>query len=69
MNMFRNLLALVLIAFAIGLAFGDPEHWTWVDRAGPNAVDVLRGCVQFRPFVIAGCVVIAITLFMTRKQF
>jgi hypothetical protein len=69
MNMFRNLLAAFLMLFALGLVFGNPDHWTWVDRAGPDAVDVLRACVMFRPFVVAGCIVVSLALFMTRKQY
>ena len=69
MNMFRNLLAAFLLVFGLGLVFGDPDHWTWVDHAGPNAVDALRFCVQFKPFVVGACLVIALALFMTRKQY
>jgi hypothetical protein len=69
MNMFRNLLTLFLIVFAIGLCFGDPDKWNWVALGGANAVDLLRYCVQFRPFVVAFCGVVAVALWMTRKQY
>jgi hypothetical protein len=69
MNMFRNLFAAALFIFALGLAFGDPDKWTWVDLGGATVVDAFRVCVQFRPFVIAGCIVVAVALFLTRKQY
>jgi hypothetical protein len=69
MNMFRNLLAIFLVVFALGLAFGDPDHWTFLDRGGPDVVNILHICIQFRPFVIGGCLVLALAIFMTRKQY
>ncbi len=69
MNMFRNLLMLFLLAFGFGLLFGDPDHWTWVDHAGPTAVDVLHVCIQFKPFVVGACFVLTLALFMTKKKY
>jgi hypothetical protein len=69
MNMFRNLLTVVLIVFGIGLYFGDPDKWTWVALGGPNAVTALRFCVEYRAFVVAFCAVVAVALWMTRKQY
>ena len=69
MNMFRNLFAVFLIVFAIGLVFGNPDGWTWWQRLGPEATNVLNVCITFKPFVVGGCVVIALALFMTRKQY
>ena len=69
MNMFRNLLTLALIIFAIALVFGSPEKWSWIDSLGGTAVTVLRVCIQFRAFVVVGCVVVSLALWMTRKQY
>ena len=69
MNMFRNLLAAFLLIFGIGLFFGDPDKWTWINTGGPNAVIFLRWCIEFRPFVVAFCGVTAVALWMTRKQY
>ena len=69
MNMFRNLLSLALFIFALGLFLGHPDKWTWVDAAGANAVYFIRFCITFKPFVAIGCIVAALALFMTRKQY
>jgi hypothetical protein len=69
MNMFRNLLTALLLAYALGLVFGNPDKWTWVDAAGPNAVYLLRESIEFRPYVVGACVVVAVALWMTRKQY
>jgi hypothetical protein len=69
MNMFRSLFALFLIAFAIGLVFGNPDGWTWWQRLGPSATSALSFCVTFKPFVVGGCIVVALAIFMTRKQY
>lgn len=69
MNMFRNLLICFLLLFGFGLLLGDPEHWTWLDRAGPQVVDALHVCITFRPFVVIACFVISLALFMTKKKY
>jgi hypothetical protein len=69
MNMFRNLLAAFLVVFALGLVFTDPNKWDWWIRLGPTAVNVLHICIEFKPFVIGVCVVLALALFMTRKSY
>jgi hypothetical protein len=67
MNMFRNLLILFLLVLGFGLIFGDPDHWTWLDRLGPTAVNVLKVCIQFKPFVVGACFIVSLALFMTKK--
>jgi hypothetical protein len=69
MNMFRNLLAAALLAFGLGLVFGSPEHWSWVDGIGPQAASALRACITFKPFVVGTCIVLALALFLTRKSY
>ncbi|HEY0256115.1 MAG TPA: hypothetical protein VGC39_01635 [Candidatus Methylacidiphilales bacterium] len=67
MNMFRNLLALALIAFGLGLMFGGPEEWKWPDLGGAYVVQAISLCIDFRPWSYILCFVLAIALFMTRK--
>lgn len=69
MNMFRNLLCLFLIAVGICFIVGNPTEWAFVQRCGPNVLDVLKVCWTFRPFVVIACFVVALALFMTRKSY
>jgi hypothetical protein len=69
MNMFRNLLSLFLVIFALALVFTDPSKWDWFTRFGPDAVNFLTICVEFKPFVVGACIVVALALFMTRKAY
>lgn len=69
MNMFRNLFCAFLVIFSLGLLFTDPNKWDWFNRLGPDAVNILHICIQFRPFVVGACLVVALALFMTRKQY
>jgi hypothetical protein len=69
MNMFRNLLTIALVAFGAGLFFTDPDKWEWAAAGGPNVVEFLRFCTQYRGFVVAFCAVVATALWMTRKQY
>jgi hypothetical protein len=69
MNMFRNLLTLALIALGLGLWFTDPATWHWVDLGGVYAVDTVRFLADTKPFSVVILLVIALALWMTRKQF
>ena len=67
MNMFRNLLCLFLLAFGISLIVSNPSDWPWIQRGGPDLLEILKTCETFRPFVIIACFVVTLALFMTRK--
>jgi hypothetical protein len=69
MNMFRNLFSLALIILGLGLWFTDPTTWHWVDMGGVYAVDTVRFLTDLRPFSYIILFVIALALWMTRKQF
>jgi hypothetical protein len=69
MNMFRNLLTVALIALGLGLWFTDPVTWHWVDLGGPYAVNALTFLTETRPISYIILFVIALALWMTRKQF
>ena len=69
MNMFRNLLILFLMVFGFALVFSDPNNWSFIQRAGPQAVDFLKICATFKPFVIIACFTVALALFMTKKVY
>jgi hypothetical protein len=69
MNMFRNLLTIVLIALAVGLFTSDPTTWHWADPAGPYVVNFLALLGELKPFSYLLLFAIALTLFMTRKQY
>ena len=69
MNMFRNLLTLVLFSLAVGLFLSDPVHWRWADPGGPYVVNTLRFLGEFKPFSYIILLVISLALFMTRKQY
>jgi hypothetical protein len=69
MNMFRNLFSLFLIFVAVSLVVSTPSDWPPLQRLGPDFLDVLKTLQTFRPFVIGACVVIAVALFMTRKNY
>jgi ABC-type transport system involved in cytochrome bd biosynthesis fused ATPase/permease subunit len=69
MNMFRNLLCLFLIVVGVSLMISNPSDWAPLQRLGPDFLNVVKGAETFRPFVIGACFVIAVALFMTRKQY
>jgi hypothetical protein len=69
MNMFRNLLTVILLALAIGLFFSDPTTWHWLDPAGPHVVSAVRFLGEMKPFSYIILLVISLALWMTRKQF
>jgi hypothetical protein len=69
MNMFRNLLTVILLALGIGLFMSDPGTWHWADPAGPMVVQALRFLGEMKPFSYIILLVVALALFMTRKQF
>jgi hypothetical protein len=69
MNMFRNILTLTLFVLGLALAFTNPEDWKWVDTLGSHAVDAARFLGDTKPFSFILCWVLALALFMTRKQF
>jgi hypothetical protein len=69
MNMFRNLLTVVLVALGIGLWVSNPDDWKWAATGGPYVVNALHFLGQAKPFSIIILLVIATSLFMTRKQF
>ncbi len=69
MNMFRSLFCLFLIFVAVSLMISNPSDWPPLQRLGPDFLNVLKGAQTFRPFVIGACVVTAVALFMTRKQY
>jgi hypothetical protein len=69
MNMFRDLLCLLFLAFGFGLIFTDPNNWSWAQRAGPGVTSFLHVCGDFKPFIIVACFIITVALFMTRKKY
>jgi hypothetical protein len=69
MNMFRNLLSVACLALGIGLFMSDPSKWRWADPAGPYVVNALVFLGEIKPFSYLLLVAIAVTLFMTRKQY
>ncbi len=69
MNMFRNLLTVIFFALGVGLWVSDPSTWKWADPAGPYVVDALLFLGQAKPFSVIILLVLALTLFMTRKQY
>jgi hypothetical protein len=69
MNMFRNLLTMVLFGLGIGVWMTDPTTWKWVDPAGPYVVNAVRFLGETKPFSIIILMVLAVALFMTRKQY
>jgi hypothetical protein len=69
MNMFRNLLTVILFSLALGLLFSDPATWRWADVGGAYVVNALRFLGQIKPFSYLLLFVISLALFMTRKQY
>ena len=69
MNMFRNLLTVLLFALALGLLFSDPSTWRWADVCGAHVVNALRFLGQIKPFSYLLLFIISLALFMTRKQY
>ena len=67
MNMFRNLLCLFLIFFGTSLLVSNPSDWPFLQRGGPDLLNILKVCETFRPFVVIACYVVTLALFMTRK--
>ena len=69
MNMFRDLLAVALVALGIGVWFSDPTTWTWARPGGPYVAEALKFLGDAKPFSFILMFVFAIALFMTRKQY
>lgn len=70
MNMFRDLLILVLLGVGGGLMFGgDPADWKWVDVCGPYVVNTMTFLYTAKPFSFVICFALALALFMTRLKY
>ena len=69
MNMFRNLLMVFLLLLGFGLMLSDPTTWHWADPAGPYVINALGFLNEMKPISFLMCFVLAVTLFMTRRQF
>ena len=69
MNMFRNLLTVILFALALGLLLSNPVNWHWADACGAYVVNALRFLGEIKPFSYLLLFVISLALFMTRKQY
>ena len=69
MNMFRNLLTVILLALGIGIWVSNPDTWSWAAPGGPYLLGALHFLQETKPFSIIILLVLAITLYMTRKQF
>ncbi len=69
MNMFRNLLTLIFLALGIGLWVSDPTGWRWAAPAGAYVVNALNFLGEAKPFSVIILLVLALALFMTRKQY
>jgi hypothetical protein len=69
MNMFRNLLTVILMALGFGVWLSDPTTWKWADPAGPYVVEALQFLAATKPFSVIILLVLALALFITRKQY
>jgi len=69
MNMFRNLLTLALLALGIGILVSNPDDWKWAVSGGPYVVNALHFLGQAKPFSEILLIVVAVALWMTRKQY
>lgn len=69
MNMFRDLMILLLLGLGAGLTFTDPLDWKWVASGGPYFVQGITYLVQGRPFTPVICFALALALFMTRLKY
>jgi hypothetical protein len=73
MNMFKNLFAVGLMILGSCLYFTKVEDWKWVgalgSTVGPAVVNALLTMQAVQPFSTILCFVLALTLFMVRKQY
>ena len=69
MNMFRNILTVVTLAFGRRLYFLPIEDWTWLDAFGPEPITWVDLLLKAQPFPTIVLMVVAVALFMTRKQY
>jgi hypothetical protein len=70
MNMFRDLLILVLIGLGVGLMLGgDPNDWKWVDACGPYVVTAMTFLYTAKPFSYVICFALSLALFLTRLKY
>lgn len=69
MNMFRHIFTVAFLALGIALWVVKLDDWAWVHILGPDAISVIVILLNFQPFSTLVCVVVAVALFMTRKQF
>ena len=69
MNMFKNIFATALFVFGLALVIGNPTEWKWPEVGGPYLVIFVQLCADTRPFSYAICGIVALALFMLRKQY
>ena len=73
MNMFRNILTVVIFALGTALWFVPTDQWKWLDflgnEVGGQAIMAVDFLERLEPFSTILCLVIATALFMTRKQY
>ena len=69
MNQLRDILIVVFIALALGLAIGHPEDWTWETPGGPYVVSAVAFLTAGRPWSIVILLALALSLFMTRLKY
>lgn len=69
MNMFKNIFACVLLALGFGMYFTKLDDWHWAAPLGPDFIWFLDILFKLEPFSTILCVVLALTLFMVRKQY
>jgi hypothetical protein len=69
MNMFRNILTVASIAFAIALWYVKIDDWKWVNYFGEGTIQYIEFLISAQPFSTIVFAVIGIALFMTRKQY
>jgi hypothetical protein len=69
MNMFKNLFALAFLIYGVALWYAKPQEWKWPDTLGPYAVTFVDYSIKAEPFSTVICLVLALALFMVRKQY
>lgn len=69
MNMFRNILTVACLCLGISLWVLPEDQWRWVDLLGSQAVTALNLMRAIEPFSSTVLIVVALALFMTRKQY
>jgi hypothetical protein len=71
MNQFRDILmvALIILAFGLGLSSDPDTTWTWTSMCGSYVVQAVHWLAVTKPWSVVILLALALSLFMTRLRY